>query len=98
MDMTLATHALHARPDLDLGRQCAVDGAAVRDLQEFLPLLGRERRTKPDLELDPVNHALLIIAARAVLGVDAALSDMDCYLSDVPVSAAGVKTNGHRRT
>src|SRR5712692_937144 len=58
------------RADVDLGDEGAVHRAAVGDLEQPLPLLGAERAGQADLPLDAIEHALLRLALRAVLGVD----------------------------
>src|ERR1043166_6936701 len=87
-----------ARADLDLGRERAVHGAALGDLDQPRLLLFAERALQLDLTLDAVELALLGLAVRAVLGVDLRVLEAHRDGLQRPLLASRVQRERHRRS
>src|SRR5262245_59923959 len=88
--------AARDRADVDLRGQRAVHSAFVGDFHQPLALRRIEIAGERDGALDAVDHPLLGLAVRAILGVDLGVAQLDRHLIERQRLALGVETKRHR--
>src|SRR5262249_7075394 len=84
------------RADVDLRGQRTVHRTFVGDFHEPLALSRIKIAGERDGALDTVDHALLGLAVRAILGVDLAVAEVDHHPIERQRLALGVETKRHR--